>query len=650
MDKTTEAIAFFIGLFQTVAEATSTRLDYSSFKFYRKQQPLDPLHEHSVQRDFIYGPEGYDPQVQDPGPFGFPAALLRLKPLHISPDASLQSDGIGNLGTGTAPYSSSYETDLDLPPIIVAPPPGATMQVTIQVNTLTDQDIIDMSPETAASFIQIQSETLAALQAQADHLQILPPLTPQLATSSETIGAAETASAMFTQILARSGAATEQTPHATVHLATGAATQGVTVDGQSATQMPNWQDLLPHALQSGQDDAQQDAVHARTTGGNLALNEAVSVGGGVDAAVIAVGGDVVSLDVISQVNVLRDDVAQPEASNQVVNAAGISGRPTQGATPETGVAGFVPDLLTLATIEGDLITYDWIHQINSIRDEDTVSFTTSGSESLISVGGNQTMNSDLTTMLGQAYDLIIVEGDMITQNVVTQTNILLDEDVLRPAPLGDETGPVFDPSTAETSGNALINSATITHTQTDQFSALSSEFRELLGDFDPESPDLSSVLTSALLAPMDIMNALYITGDLIQMREVSQTNVISDSDLIQSTEPENPGTVQTLSTGDNAAVNLASIVDFGLPSHVMSGGSVFSDAVLYQARLISDDAPPTNVMLAPDPATQLASEAVAFLTDFAATGPTGEMEHGVHPTTMSEDGPPHLDVMQTMLA
>lgn len=653
MDKTTESITYFIGLFQTVTENVSSRIEYDSFRFFRKQQSLDPVLEQSAGREFIYGPDGYDPQAQDTVPYVFPAAVAALKPIQISSDIPLHFNAYVPLANG-APVSASFiGWGPELPPILELPPPNSVLHVTWQVNTLTDQDILDISLPTALAFVQEQGEILAGLQAQGEQLQVVPPASFALSDIAGGTGSAEAASDLFTQIVAGSEAAAAHIPEASVHLVTGMAVQGVTVDGQSVQKMPLLQGLLPQTLLSEQDaDREGEAVaHTRiTTGGNLALNEAVSVGGGVDASIIAVGGDVVNLDVISQVNVLRDDAAQPEADNQVLNVASFSGLPTQAATPDTGGPGFLPDLVTLATIEGDLITYDWIRQINAIGDEDTISFTCSGNGSFISTGENQAINADAVITPGMAYDLIIVEGNYIVENVVSQTNILLDDDTVLMSFLPGGRGASPEASVAQTSGNALINSASITHTAVDQISALSAEFRELLGDFDPAAPDLSSVLTSALLAPMEVMSVLYIAGDLLQLREVTQVNVISDSDLIDISGTGGTGMAGTITAGGNAAVNIAALTDVGLPSQVMAGGAVYSDAVLHQANLISDDAAPANVKLAADPGGMLASEAVVFLADDAVAGTSGGMDHGDGCVPVSEDGPPHLDVMQTMLA
>jgi hypothetical protein len=77
-------------------------------------------------------------------------------------------------------------------------------------------------------------------------------------------------------------------------------------------------------------------------------------------------------------------------------------------------------------------------------------------------------------------------------------------------------------------------------------------------------------------------------------------------------------------------LNAARIHDIGLDSEVMVGGDAYSDALIYQARLMDPDAPPTGVGLVP-----LASEAVAFLADDMLGGCTGlrsRAGHGRHRT------------------
>jgi hypothetical protein len=66
----------------------------------------------------------------------------------------------------------------------------------------------------------------------------------------------------------------------------------------------------------------------------------------------------------------------------------------------------------------------------------------------------------------------------------------------------------------------------------------------------------------------------------------------------------------TITTGSNAVINIASILEYGLDSIVMVGGEVYDDVLLHQASLIDPDADALGVAHTP-----LANEAVAFLAD-----------------------------------
>lgn len=770
MDKTTEAIAYFIGLFQTATQAVSSRLDYSSFHFFRKHQALDPLLERTLIRDVQYGPEGYDPQVQAHIPPPMQSGDPVPGPTPFRPDTAPHPQPTlpGSFHPADIALARATGTAKSPPPVVEAPAPNSTFTITWQQNILTDQDTLDLSAETAQSFVQAQSQALAALQEQAARLQILEPISFEPGTDQDSVGAAEVAETAFETIVTGADRVAKDLPDASVHLMTGEVVEGVTVNGQHSQDMPPWQDFMPRSMrpeeteETGEKTNDEDSgpAHIRITGNNITLNEAV-VTSGFDATVIAVGGDVVSLDAISQVNALRDDAQDPGDENEMLNAAGFSGLPTEEAPPEAGGGGIMPGLISLSTIEGDLITYDWIRQINELGDEDAVSFTTSGSESFLSVGENRLMNIDSVMAPGSLYDLIIVKGDFVSWNIVSQTNILQDQDEVVTTPpdedapparpdepgssrqdqshtqnqpktqaesttqnlttqpvqsgpadsatagtatvgtaktgsatvgIGDTTeteettpstegaaeapeevlaltppddepalpdppetpeGPV-PPAPLETSeptetmtssGSSLINIASITHGGSDVISGLTGAFKSVLESFDPEEPDLTSVLTSPLFEATKVFDVLYVTGDLIKVREVAQINILSDSDLIHK-DPADDGATTT--AGENAAVNLATLIDTGLPSHIMAGGSVFSDAVLYQAKLISDDAAPSGVKYAPGSDATLASEAVAFLADDLGTK-ADLMDFGADTTTAATDAPGYLDVMATML-
>ena len=102
------------------------------------------------------------------------------------------------------------------------------------------------------------------------------------------------------------------------------------------------------------------------------------------------------------------------------------------------------------------------------------------------------------------------------------------------------------------------------------------------------------------------------------------------------------GAEVTVTSGSNLQVNAASIVAQGLDSTVMAGGEAYSDALIYQAELIDDCAPPAGVQM-----DKLATEAVAFLAD-DMIGPAPTDDCG--PSVQVDDCPGTVDVMQTMLA
>ena len=94
---------------------------------------------------------------------------------------------------------------------------------------------------------------------------------------------------------------------------------------------------------------------------------------------------------------------------------------------------------------------------------------------------------------------------------------------------------------------------------------------------------------------------------------LERANGMGDSDQVHlalENFAEDTGAEINLTTGSNAAINLASIDTYGIDSEVRVGGDVYSEALLYQADLIDTDADPLGVAL---PA--LANEAVAFLAD-----------------------------------
>lgn len=678
LDRFSEAIAHFIGLFQLGTEAARGRLEYDGFRAAQSYQDLHPLLALSANRNVTFGPEGHDPKVGNPmnhlDAKGHSTLKVKMADLPRPPVPYVPEDA----GLSTFTTFPALPPAPDLPDMVEAPPPGSTFYFTLQANTLSDRDRINVDVETAEEWSAAQAEVLSSQMAKAKSLQLL-----ELDSIEDFVShdPAE-AEALAATLKARAETMAEAHPEAEIAFYSGSEAEGDWVSGEAVETLPDWSDYLPEAPQpnapsstagtSGQasqgqatsgvglavaavaaeseETAESSPPHVLDTGHNQLLNSVQGTTTGVDAPVIAVAGSVTSLDVISQINLLMDDSADPGAQNLLHNSASLSGSPQapteaapliEASTATTGL----PGLVALATIEGDLVNYSWTHQINTAIDDDAVSYLTSATQSFIVTGQNQLVNITGIFDFGMGFDLILVGGNMMSQYIIQQTNVLLDQDWVQGGISGQGTGGFAPGVNFDSGGNVAINSASITHTALDSFSALNAPFRTVLDGFDPTAPNLMPILNSALLGAQEVLSVLYISGNLIDLHMVSQVNILSDADLVLDGMAM-PGA--QITTGGNATVNSAHLLDMGIGSQIMAGGPIYSDAVLYQANLISTDAPPTDVFLAP-PSEGLASEAVAFLATDGGESAAESSAFG-EAAAFQLEGPVHADVMQTMLA
>jgi hypothetical protein len=111
-----------------------------------------------------------------------------------------------------------------------------------------------------------------------------------------------------------------------------------------------------------------------------------------------------------------------------------------------------------------------------------------------------------------------------------------------------------------------------------------------------------------------VLDVLYITGNLFDVTFIKQVNILGDADHVTQAASDylastGAGATIDISTGANAVVNIAQIVDydtFGATTYL--GGNLYSDAVLIQGGLIEhDDTVPQPVN------DRLANEVIAFL-------------------------------------
>ncbi|MFU8865151.1 MAG: hypothetical protein ACNA7O_14655 [Rhodobacterales bacterium] len=661
LDRISEEISHFIGLFHLEIEAAKLRLDYQAFKVAQDGPALDPLSgdPFSGRSDLPKGhvKTGLDnPKFPADAPVAGPPAVAAFLPQ--SPQAfpdKLQSDpveitfpvlGLGGL-TITGP---SFEIM-----------PNSIVLVIQQSAYLTDNDLLLF--DGSANFTD-PAVFLTLLMDLGELAQSLSLIDPWIWSPAD----GPVYDSVMKMVEALEQADLPQQDGVAAVLLRGEEAEGIFVNGEKVDELPLIKDLLPKFLredETEEDDlpalaARSDGVtdhdpapfgvdpgHHVVTGGNRVINETVLKSVWVDAPVIAVAQNVLRLDVISQVNIRMDASDLPDqtapAPSTSMNVAMLEQKTamaegSDGQSGKTAAQDGLPSFWNVTRLEGDLMLMNWVQQHIFVSDYDRVEVKFTGAATYIGTGENIVFNETLILNLGFHYDLIMIGGSMITLNQISQINVMLDQDRI--------TGDVPEGATLHAGDNLQLNMAVISTTGVDSQAAQSDHFAKALADLKAGSNTLSAeVAHDELFAGKEMLSVLYIEGDLIQTNVIEQINYLGDSDqihFIQDMFSTAAGAEVTVTSGSNAQINAAKIVSAGLDSTVMAGGDTYSDALIYQAELIDDGAAPTGVQMG-----ALASEAVAFLAD-GMIPPAPDEEYGT--PVQSQDSAGSVDIMQTMLA
>ncbi|WP_090109636.1 hypothetical protein [Limimaricola pyoseonensis] len=477
MDRTTDTIAHFIGLFGQLEEAARLREGFEGFEPYPDADASpDALRFTPLQVSQSYRLEDLSPVVDYhplppnnydivaiPSQPRLPEALAKPWP-GISEEPPLVKEIL---------LAASLRTEL-LP--LEMPPPSAMHGLHVLTNRLEDADAFGIGAAGVAALhaaAEAQGELLVQLAGQAQMLAAIPPLGLPGDLPTDWAGLAE-------ELQARAEAVAAAIPGAALHL--GAAAGGVHVDGAPADEMPDWLTLWPAMLRDGKDDADtdpedppghdQDADMARAldavaeaagdaapagagpegqgfvTGGNRLVNEVVVTSDWLDASYFVVGGAARHLDAVSQLNMMSDrDVGLGEGgeASRAVNAARIvtESRP---ATPppdadDAPAHSGGPSHWALARLSGDLVQINDVRQVNLVNDTDHAALRFTAGDSRIVLGENSASNLALMDAFGWRFDLVFVGGDMVDMTMLRQINLLLDDDEAVPS-LAEAEGPV----------------------------------------------------------------------------------------------------------------------------------------------------------------------------------------------------------------
>ncbi len=654
LDSTTEAIAHFIGLFSQTVEEVRMRMDYVEF---------DPLEERAPEQNELlnininiispYLLKDYSPRVEYTPP---PTDQFREKVVsavaHNPMALDAQSGGFG--GAGPSTDAIAFRTGAEAPAFPEYQPLGSLAWYVKQEARLEDNDYLSIGDHgLVMSQVGDPGAALAALIGAASEFQPFSHL--------DEPGSAEEIGDFIMHAPHLADAFADDLPDgADIFIARSEALEGQYVNGEAVEETPLLEDHLPDGLKanaSEDDDAETDfSLHAKIeveAGGNLLVNEAILVNDWYGAPVLAVAGDYVHFNTISQLNVWSDSdavggalegwqslTAQPTKAFNIATMQTIDNPRPETAGNGEGEPDF-PSHWLVSRIDGDLVLANWVKQVSFVEDNDITVMSATGGGTVIELGGNLTVNVASLAELGIYYDLIIIGGNIYNANIISQTNILLDDDLVGTLEGFETSGP----ASLSTSGNLLWNEASITQYGTMSFEALPPSYLEAANQLEA-GPGAApgALLASEDFSGMANLKVLYISGDVVDLQYISQTNVLGDADQVALAKAGAEANVDgdwSVSTGGNALVNQAAITDGGVNATTYAGGNVYSDELLIQAELISDD-----TGLYTQSGDALVNEAVAFLSD-DLMAPEQDGGHSAPDAATPDAG--SADVMQTIL-
>lgn len=664
-DKTTEAIAHFIGLFATTLEEIRLRDAYNEFKALQKAQEHPPqLPSVPVTVKAPYELKDFDPRIpyrpdEPVGTQPTPGLYPGLRPPEIPVSQPVNEIGGPHVFTqygASSPSGSAREFQID--------PPGSTAVYASQQIWLSDNDSVSLGGHGLQFSLHVDNSAL--MNDLIEAAQRISPL-----GDDEVPGSAEEIATFISTAAQQLDAfADEQAGQEGTFVAKSDILEGIFVNGELVEKAPSLDDYLPPPEEtpvdkpatsnqaSGNFTAGQGKVSIETSveleaGGNTLVNSVALTSNWLQSHVLAVAGDHVELNAIVQINVLCDndllsttlngwnlDQGKP---NETFNIAMFKHLDPEPGNADQAGSGDFPKAWAITEIKGDLLITNWFQQFTFMSDEDTAILAAAGSTASIITGDNTAINNVSLAELGHYYDLIFIGGNVYDANIIQQLNILLDNDLVGAVGGFGTSGK----GSASTDGNLLWNEASIVEAGgASSVKPMPKSYLDAFGDLASGKKSLpDGVLDDGAFAGMNGLRVLYISGDLVSLNYVKQTNILGDSDQIALAMNKlglGSDADWTISTGSNNLVNYAGILDVDAGKTIYAGGNAYSDEVLFQADLIK-----TEPYLGGQNPDALVSEAVAFLgEDMAAP------DHGPQPP---DHAPPPLDTtnadpMHSMLA
>ncbi|MGO6705024.1 hypothetical protein ACCS33_37605, partial [Rhizobium ruizarguesonis] len=513
IEKISEIIAHFIGLFEMTTDEMRLRTNYAEGAGPGADGPALPdqdaytaafssdLQLQDYDARVIYKSGSYDIEYGPAHHLGrvFEESLEKLAAI-AAKDIPLPHFG--------------DPTDIvltDEPELTAFAGPGSAISHAIQVNVLYDDDYLDMT-----SGVHAPRDTSFVIEQLADFGTKAEIFTPfaSLHRTDTYDGALKIAEDLESYI--QNAQNTEDS--GATSLGTDATHNFIRVDpevndtvyvnGKAETDIPVLDDFLPDRglakLQEEPDDSNTSVEQTDpsgnsldvTAGANLLVSVASVINTGVIASVTAVMGNYHQIDAISQAFVYsdNDDIASTlHSSGHSAEDAGTVAKnialfehstfeaPSHADT-DVGEPTF-PTSWRVSVIDGDVSFVQWIEQYHFVSDNDTMTVTTSGSETTVLTGGNTSINFSSFFGMGMQYDLVIIGGNVLDINSITQISLLYDNDWVR----------AEDGADIQTGNNLIWNFASIHNVGTDSpFAAMPDyivETQKAIEDRDPNMPE-----------------------------------------------------------------------------------------------------------------------------------------------------------------
>ena len=279
-------------------------------------------------------------------------------------------------------------------------------------------------------------------------------------------------------------------------------------------------------------------------GANTSFNGALIVDLTESGQTMIVMGDYHSTNAIFQTNSLIDH-------DHVNVAGGMVSAPSTGNDTTDNIADFSqkPGLYSaipahfggwdwhVNVVNGDYYSVHTVTQTNLLMDNDVVVQTGSQTHTEAVAGANGQVNLAQIFDGDIHYDLIIVGGGYHGMNVIFQNNILLDNDQIQQLAGGSgsshELSGGSDSSHAANSGdNQLTNAATIEQFGGDKFLPMNDDLMSIVAAISGGASSLDPSWTKILAGPDGVINVLYVSGDYYDVNAIWQTNVTSDVDVM----------------------------------------------------------------------------------------------------------------------